>query len=168
MRLLFDIDKKNYGECTRTFRRDSARSIIIRQGKVAMLHSGKYDSYEFPGGGIEPGETPIEAMIRETREEAGLIVRPGTVREYGCVHRIKRNEQDPEECFIQDNLYYLCDAEEHPVPQRLTESEAEESIRLEFIEPALAIQKNRRQNAQMLEREIRILEMLIAEGLIKG
>ncbi len=68
MRLLFEMDKKDYGECTQTFARDSARSIIIRDGRIAMIHSQKYDYYKFPGGGIENGENPVEAMIRETQE----------------------------------------------------------------------------------------------------
>ena len=112
MRLLFDMDRQDYGECTHTFIRNSARSIVIRNGKIAMLHSLKYDHYEFPGGGIENGETPIEAMIRETQEEAGLIVMPETIKEYGYVHRIQKSDYDPTECFVQDNYYYLCDAME--------------------------------------------------------
>ena len=80
MRLLFEMDKKDYSGCTHTYTRDSARSIIIRDGKVAMIHSLKYDYYKFPGGGIEGGENPVEAMIRETREEAGLVVIPASVR----------------------------------------------------------------------------------------
>ena len=43
------------------------------------------DSEEF----IENGENPVEAMIRETREEAGLAVCPETIKEYGYVHRIR-------------------------------------------------------------------------------
>ena len=42
MRLLFDMDLKDYGECTHTFVRNSARSIIIRDGKLAMIHSKEY------------------------------------------------------------------------------------------------------------------------------
>ena len=72
MRLLFEMDKKDYDQCTHTFTRNSARSIIIRKGKVAMIHSIKYDYYIFPGGGIENGENPVEAMIRETREEGKI------------------------------------------------------------------------------------------------
>lgn len=53
MRLLFEMDKKDYSACTHTFTRNSARSIIIRSGKVAMVHSLKYDYYKFPGGCIE-------------------------------------------------------------------------------------------------------------------
>ena len=76
MRLLFEMDKKDYAGCTRTYVRNSARSIIIVGGKIAMVHSLKYDYYKFPSGGIEQGESPVDAMIRETREEAGLVVKP--------------------------------------------------------------------------------------------
>lgn len=40
MRLLFDLDRKDYGQCTQTYIRDSARSIIISNGKIAMVHIG--------------------------------------------------------------------------------------------------------------------------------
>ncbi len=172
MRLLFEMDKKDYGGCTHTFVRDSARSIIISNGKVAMIHSRKYDYYKFPGGGIENGEDPIEAMIRETREEAGLIVIPESVKEYGYVHRIQKSDKDPSECFVQDNYYYLCDAADGLVSQSLDDYEQQESYHLAYIEPALAIEKNRRvkdspYNRMMFEREARVLEMLLSEGLIQ-
>ncbi len=172
MRLLFEMDKKDYGGCTQTFKRDSARSIIIRNGKIAMIHSQKYDYYKFPGGGIENGESPMEAMIRETREEAGLTVLPETVKEYGYVHRIQKSDYSPAECFVQDNYYYLCDAVGGQAAQNLDEYEKQESYQLEYIEPALAIAKNRRvrespHNPMMFEREARVLEMLLLEGLIE-
>lgn len=172
MRLLFEMDKKDYGGCTQTFTRDSARSIIIRNGKIAMIHSQKYDYYKFPGGGIENGENPIEAMIRETQEEAGLIVIPETIKEYGYVHRIQKSDYNPSECFVQDNNYYLCDAVGGLVSQNLDDYERQESYQLEYIEPALAIEKNRRvkespYNQMMFEREARVLELLLSEGLIE-
>ena len=166
------MDMKDYGECTHSFRRDSARSIIFRNGKVGMIHSRKYDYYKFPGGGIENGEDPIEAMIRETQEEAGLTVIPETVKEYGYVHRIQRSDKDPSECFVQDNYYYLCDVADELVSQDLDEYEKKESYQLEYIEPSLAIEKNRSvkdspYNRMMFERESLVLEMLMLEGLVK-
>ena len=41
MRLLFELDRKDYRQCTRTYVRNSARSIIISGGKIAMVHSLK-------------------------------------------------------------------------------------------------------------------------------
>lgn len=172
MRLLFEMDKKDYDKCTHSFVRNSARSIIIKGKKIAMIHSIKYDYYKFPGGGIEDGENPVDAMIRETREESGLVVLPDTVKEYGYVHRIQRNDHDETECFIQDNFYYLCETADEAVSQELDGYEAEETYTLEYVEPDVALRKNRHvaqspYNPMMFEREARVLELLIAEGLFE-
>lgn len=172
MRLLFEMDKHDYDNCTHSFIRNSARSIIIRNKKIAMIHSLKYDYYKFPGGGIEGEESPVAAMIRETREEAGLTVKPETVKEYGYVHRIQKSDKDASECFVQDNYYYLCEAENEAVSQRLDHYEAAEGYTLEFVEPLIAVQKNQNNasntpyNPMMLEREARVIETLINEGLL--
>ena len=107
MRLLFELDKNDYAHCTHTFVRDSARSIILKNGLVAMVHSLKYDYYKFPGGGIEVGETVVEAMVRETLEEAGLVVIPDSIKEYGYVHRVQKSKADETERFVQDNYYFF-------------------------------------------------------------
>ena len=173
MRLLFDMDLHDYDNCTHSFVRNSARSIIIRDGRIAMIHSRKYDYYKFPGGGIEQDENPVEAMIRETREEAGLVVIPETVREFGYVHRIQKSDSDPTEAFVQDNFYYLCNVQDKAVSQELDGYESKENYTLEFVDPIAAIQKNRSvgqspYNRLMFEREARVLEMLIEEGYLPG
>ena len=170
MRLLFEIDLKDYANCTHSFVRNSARSIVIENKRVAMIHSIKYDYYKFPGGGIEEGESQIDAMIRETREESGLIVIPESVIEYGYVHRIQRSDKDKTECFVQDNFYYLCKVQTDVATQRLDDYEAQENYTLEYVDPKMAIMKNRNMahspyNRIMFEREARVLELLIDEGL---
>ena len=47
-------------------------AIIIEQGKVFATQRGYgefKDGWEFPGGKIEPGETPEAAIVREIKEE---------------------------------------------------------------------------------------------------
>ena len=168
MRLLFELDTKDYDPGGIPFVRPSVRGIIIRDGRAAMIYSLKYDYYKFPGGGIENGESPVEAMIRETREEAGLVVKSETVKEYGYVHRIQQSDMDASECFLQDNYYYLCEAEPEAVRQDLDAYEAQEAYTLEYVAPLMAIQKNRSvgtspYNPIMFEREARVLELLISE-----
>ncbi len=47
-------------------------SVLLLQGApTKKLWAGKYNGL---GGHIEPGETPYQAAVRETREEAGLEV----------------------------------------------------------------------------------------------
>src|SRR5436309_337741 len=59
-------------------------AVIERQGEIVLVRQGmpgrRAAVWELPGGGIESGELPTEAMIREVREETGLeVLDPGTV-----------------------------------------------------------------------------------------
>ena len=169
MRLLFDLDTHDYDPDGPVFSRPSARCISIRDGKVAMVHSLLYDYYKFPGGGMEKGESLTDALIRETQEEAGLTVLPGSIREYGYVHRVQRDSNPGYSRFEQNNYYYLCETEPSSVPRQLDDYEAEERFTPEWVSPETAIRVNRSyigtvKSRLMLEREARVLELLIEEG----
>ena len=51
-------------------------AIIERQGKILIGRRKAAQSHplqwEFPGGKVEPGETPAQALARELEEELGL------------------------------------------------------------------------------------------------
>lgn len=169
MRLLFKLDSKDYYE-TKTIRiRNSSRAIIINNQKIAMVYSSKYDYYKFPGGGIEKNESQIEALIRETEEETGLMIINETIKEYGYVHRIQRSTANKDEAFIQDNYYYLCNVKENKGKQKLDDYESNEDFILKYVYPQEAIKINRQNQSQevaklMIEREAKVLELLISEG----
>jgi len=56
--------------------RKVARGITIHDGKVLLFHRRNhgYEYYVFPGGGIDPCETPEQTAVRETLEEASCVV----------------------------------------------------------------------------------------------
>ena len=155
--------------------RNTTLCYIEQDGAYLMLHRVKkendlnHDKWIGIGGKFEEGESPEDCLLRETREETGLVVIPETVKEYGLVHRIQKSDSDPTEVFIQDNYYYLCDAEETVVSQHLDGYESKEDYQLEFVDPDAAIEKNSRDihgpyNPMMFQREAKVLNMLIAEG----
>jgi len=57
--------------------RPSVYGIIIQDDKILL--SKQWDGYDFPGGGVELGETIKNALTREIKEETGLIVKVGKI-----------------------------------------------------------------------------------------
>ena len=56
-------------------------ALIEADGKVLVCQRRRTDSFgllwEFPGGKVEAGESPSEALARELREELGVAARVG-------------------------------------------------------------------------------------------
>lgn len=54
--------------------------LVIHDGKILMVKRhepevpGAHLKWEYPGGKVDIGETPEQAIIREIREETGVIV----------------------------------------------------------------------------------------------
>jgi 8-oxo-dGTP pyrophosphatase MutT (NUDIX family) len=58
-----------------------ARVVIVEDGRLALIKRVRDGRtyYLFPGGGVEAGETPEQAAVREAWEELGVDVRLGEV-----------------------------------------------------------------------------------------
>ena len=68
-------------------KRDRGTAIVVKENKVLMVQV-KFDGrlfWQAPGGGVEAGELPEQAVLRELKEECNLdgeIVRPLSVVTY--------------------------------------------------------------------------------------
>lgn len=67
-------------------RRPGIYAILPRGRSVLLTHQAEPRSeFQLPGGGIDPGEHPLPALIREVREETGWSI--ARARRVGCYRR---------------------------------------------------------------------------------
>lgn len=112
--------------CPRT---EIAVAVVERDGRLLI---GEREAglplaglWEFPGGKVEPGETPAAAAVRECREETGLVVR--IVDTYPCV------DHDYEHAAVRLHFFRCAIVEaERPPAARFRWVEAAELDRYRF------------------------------------
>jgi len=98
--------------------RVAAYAVIERRGKILLTHwrRGSLHGWTLPGGGIESGEDPRDAVVREILEETGLQGRVGKL--LGVDSRVMVREEalegvDPELHTIR--IIYRASVKEGPL-----------------------------------------------------
>jgi 8-oxo-dGTP diphosphatase len=56
---------------------NKAGFVLVQRRNISGTHPGLW---EFPGGKLEPGESPEEAAVRELHEELGIIIAMNDLR----------------------------------------------------------------------------------------
>ena len=167
MPVLAVYEDRNYDPGWTRHVRHAVRSVIRRGNTVAMVKSTTKGFYQFPGGGIDPGETHEQALIRETMEEVGLTVIPSTIRPLGIVREVRSSQFAPETIFDQTSYYYFADAEDTVHTQVLEDYEKDLGYTLEWVdmEKARAVNLNlcrtHRYRSKFVLREAEILDRLL-------
>jgi 8-oxo-dGTP diphosphatase len=83
--------------------------VVVRAGRVLVVHRPEYDDWSLPKGKLEPGESWEEGALREVEEETGLRCELG--EEVGRTYYSDRQGRDKEV------RYYLMTADGDPVAQ---------------------------------------------------
>ena len=78
--------------------RPAAFGLALRDGKLACVEvrlPGEAPFWDLPGGAIDPGEGPREAVIREFHEETGLAIIP-LGEPFACAsQRFRKADHEP-------------------------------------------------------------------------
>ncbi len=82
--------------------RERVAAVIIKDKKILLVTNDDANFYWTPGGGVEEGETHIEALSREILEELGAsMVNYSHYLTYKTVNEVRGMEQEVH-CYILD------------------------------------------------------------------
>ncbi len=123
MKIIKKIDETDkHKTYHKTHTRRSARAFVHQDGKILVTYLGAIGEYKIPGGGVEPGETIIQALEREVLEETGHEIEQ-ILEPIGKIIHIRADKDYPDEIFEQINYYYLCKASEKKQAIKPSENE---------------------------------------------
>jgi 8-oxo-dGTP pyrophosphatase MutT (NUDIX family) len=86
------------------FPRLAVRALILHQDRLLLVNAypgGQSDLWCAPGGGVEPGQSLPDNLIREVHEETGLTIEVG-------VPALVNEFHDPDSGFHQVDLFFRC------------------------------------------------------------
>jgi 8-oxo-dGTP pyrophosphatase MutT (NUDIX family) len=84
----------------------SSPGLLATQYSARTAVDGRWG---MPGGGIDPGEEPVAAVLRETHEETGQLVELGGLHTVQSAHWIGRSPAGRIEDFHAVRLVYLAE-----------------------------------------------------------
>lgn len=148
MKCILTLDAHDYPADLKEIRRFAARAVIFLDGKL-LLTENDFGEVKLPGGGIEPGEDDVQALIREVREETGCAVIPASIRPFGEIEE-KRLSQREDAVWHQFSRLYFCRVESKHFGEC---SFSQEEKRLGFRPVLYSLEEAIRKNEAMLDRE---------------
>lgn len=140
------IQIENLSPCHhQSFTRIATRAIVIRDNKILLMFTKRYNDYSLPGGGVDEGEDLLTGFKRELAEETGAVGIK-SVQAFGLYEEYRPHKSDKHnpECSIMHMLSYCysCEIGEHLGANKLEDYEVNNGMQVCWVHIDDAIQHN--------------------------
>lgn len=150
----------------RILRRHAARGIVLREDRILLLFTERYNDFSLPGGGIDEGEDITVALKRELEEETGA--RDVQVKaHYGFIEEYRPHWKPEYDLMHMTSHFFVCDVAAKLAEVRMESYEIANGMKPVWISVSEAASHNRQVMArqeksmgQSIQRETFMLERI--------
>lgn len=171
MRLLKSTIHPDITELTgERFIRAATRAIVLNGENILLLYTKRYHDYSLPGGGIDSGESKIEGLIRELKEETGAH-NVQNIQEFGLYEEFRPWYKPGFDIVHMQSFCYVCSIDEELLDPELESHEIDNGMHPIWMNIHQAIQHNESTIANSdkkglsIERETFLLKLIVSELL---
>ncbi|MCH8553322.1 MAG: NUDIX domain-containing protein [Natronospirillum sp.] len=158
----------------RVLRRHAARGIVLREDRILLLFTERYNDFSLPGGGIDEGEDMTAALQRELEEETGA--REVVVKEhFGFIEEYRPHWKPEYDLMHMTSHFFVCDVAQELADARMESYEVANGMRPLWMPIAEAISHNRQVMArqektmgQSIQRETFMLDKIDRELVVQN
>ncbi|CAN7530472.1 NUDIX hydrolase [Duganella sp. LjRoot269] len=94
----------------RLLERHAARAIVLHGREILLLYTKRYDDYSLPGGGVDAGESMVDALHRELQEETGAA-QVSVIRPLGYIDEYRPPRKEGYDVMFMRSHFFLCKAD---------------------------------------------------------
>lgn len=156
----------------KSFTRKATRAIVLNGEDILLLYTKRYHDYSLPGGGIDDGESNIEGLIRELKEETGAHS-VQNIQEFGLYEEFRPWYKHDFDIVHMQSYCYVCSIAEELQAPELEAHEINNGMHPIWINIHQAIAHNEHTIATSekkglsIERETFLLKHIVNELLLQ-
>jgi 8-oxo-dGTP pyrophosphatase MutT (NUDIX family) len=154
------------------FIRKATRAIVLKGDNILLLYTKRYHDYSLPGGGIDDGESHIEGLIRELKEETGAQ-NVQDIQAFGLYEELRPWYKSDFDIVHIQSYCYLCTIDDVLLDTQLESHEIDNGMKPLWMNIHQAIRHNEHTLAKShkkglsIERETFLLKLIVTELLDK-
>ena len=156
----------------KSFTRKATRAIVLNGKSILLLYTKRYHDYSLPGGGIDEGESNIEGLIRELKEETGAH-NVQNIQEFGLYEEFRPWHKEDFDIIHMQSYCYVCTIDDELLDPELESHEIDNGMHPIWMNIYQAISHNEHTIANSdkkglsIARETFLLKLIVSELLSK-
>jgi len=152
----------------KSFSRKATRAIVLNGENILLLYTKRYHDYSLPGGGVNEGESIIDGLIRELKEETGAHNVKG-IMEFGLYEEYRPWYKSGFDIMHMQSYCYTCTIDDELLEPELEAHELSNGMHPVWMNIHQAITHNEETIAKSekkglsIERETFLLKRIVSE-----